>query len=237
MKPSNRYGDQFHKARPVPLPPPPSGKFQPQTTATAAVDRRGQEAARGSSEQSNRLSTLKAYRRARGLCFKCGEKWGPEHTCPATIQLHVVEELLEFLGPEALGLGEEQVSSDSETLCAISLQALTDRVVEDENVPSVLQIKGWFAGQEVLLLVDSGSTASFMNTRLQHLCSEVAVLKRPVRVKVADARELACTAEVRNCQWETQGHIFTTTFKMLQLGAFDIILGQDWLYAHSPDNP
>lgn len=30
----------------------------------------------------DKLGTLKAYRRQIGLCFKCGEKWGPGHKCP-----------------------------------------------------------------------------------------------------------------------------------------------------------
>jgi hypothetical protein len=28
-----------------------------------------------------KLTTLKNYRRARGLCFKCGKKWNPSHSC------------------------------------------------------------------------------------------------------------------------------------------------------------
>jgi hypothetical protein len=59
------------------------------------------------------LSALKNYRRARGLCFKCGEKWSSAHICPATIQLHVVEELFEMMGVDALGINND---SDEEVL-------------------------------------------------------------------------------------------------------------------------
>ncbi|KAK3150026.1 hypothetical protein QOZ80_3AG0226640 [Eleusine coracana subsp. coracana] len=34
----------------------------------------------------DRLTALRAYRRARGLCFKYGEKWGNGHKCAATVQ-------------------------------------------------------------------------------------------------------------------------------------------------------
>lgn len=51
---------------------------------------------------TNKLNTLRAYRRARGLCFKCGEKWDPQHQCSQTVQLHVVEELLDMLNCEEL---------------------------------------------------------------------------------------------------------------------------------------
>jgi hypothetical protein len=41
----------------------------------------------------DKLSTLRDYRRARGLCFRCGEKWSRDHRCPEAIQLHVLQEL------------------------------------------------------------------------------------------------------------------------------------------------
>lgn len=60
--------------------------------AGRAVDSRGIEAAR--TNNPDKYNALRAYRKAKGLCFKCGERWGHDHTCPQTVQLHVVEELL-----------------------------------------------------------------------------------------------------------------------------------------------
>lgn len=40
-----------------------------------------------------KLSALKQYRRGKDLCFQCGEKWNPQHKCPATVPLHAMEEL------------------------------------------------------------------------------------------------------------------------------------------------
>lgn len=45
----------------------------------------------------SKFDSLRAQRRARGECFKCGEKYAPGHKCPTQVQLHVVEELLEAL--------------------------------------------------------------------------------------------------------------------------------------------
>jgi hypothetical protein len=39
----------------------------------------------------DRVAALRAYRKAKGLCHKCGEKWSSEHKCGPTVQLHVVE--------------------------------------------------------------------------------------------------------------------------------------------------
>jgi len=75
-------------AMPLPLPPrgaPPQGP--------RADDRRMGEAPRPIT-QDDKVAALRAYRRARGLCFTCGERWGRDHRCGPTVQLHVVEELL-----------------------------------------------------------------------------------------------------------------------------------------------
>lgn len=44
----------------------------------------------------DKWATLRAYRKAKGLCFMCGEKWGKDHQCKQAISLHVVQEMVEF---------------------------------------------------------------------------------------------------------------------------------------------
>ena len=48
-------------------------------------------------EAKDKLASLKSFRRRNALCFKCGEKWSPVHTCPPHISLHVLEEFLDAL--------------------------------------------------------------------------------------------------------------------------------------------
>ena len=43
-----------------------------------------------------RWAALRAFRRAKGLCMRCAEKWGRDHKCAASVQLHVVQELMEL---------------------------------------------------------------------------------------------------------------------------------------------
>jgi hypothetical protein len=54
---------------------------------------RSNDSARTTDEKIN---ALKNYRRAKGLCFTCGERWSRDHKCQQTVQLHVVQELVEF---------------------------------------------------------------------------------------------------------------------------------------------
>ena len=74
----------------------------------------------------DKLTALKNYRRSKGLCFKCGEKWGPNHKCPPSISLNAIEDIWKCLADhEDLVQTTEAVESDSgDDLMAISIQAL-----------------------------------------------------------------------------------------------------------------
>jgi hypothetical protein len=48
--------------------------------------------------------------------------------------------------------------------------------------------------------------------------------------------DLQCTTEIPHCQWHTQGQQFQTSFEVIDLGSYDVILGLDWLKQHSPMN-
>lgn len=74
-----------HNTTVLPLPPPPKpGEFNSDDKRTYGSRNRRSE---------DRLASLKSYRRAKGLCFTCGEKWSQTHKCATSIPLHVVEEI------------------------------------------------------------------------------------------------------------------------------------------------
>jgi hypothetical protein len=75
--------------------------FKPiSTVATQGRDRLqrspGTEFSRHNTD-GRKVSALMAYRKAKGLCYKCGSKWGPAHTCSTTVPLHLVEEFWQML--------------------------------------------------------------------------------------------------------------------------------------------
>jgi hypothetical protein len=45
----------------------------------------------------DKWNSLRAYRKSKGLCFVCGERWGRDHQCKQNIQLHIVQEMLDCL--------------------------------------------------------------------------------------------------------------------------------------------
>jgi hypothetical protein len=45
----------------------------------------------------DKWTSLCNYKKAKGLCFTCGERWGKEHKCKGSVQLNIVQEMVEFL--------------------------------------------------------------------------------------------------------------------------------------------
>lgn len=109
-------------ALPLPLPPTAKGG-----TPIYTEERRVSDNLKGQAKEYDRLASLKSYRRAKGLCFVCGERWGKDHKCASSIQLHVVQELLDVLqsdsSPDGSQILEQQYAED--TLMAISQQAVS----------------------------------------------------------------------------------------------------------------
>lgn len=68
----------------------------------------------------DKLVAIKAYRRAKGLCFKFILKWAPNHKCAPNVSLNVVEELWPLLqdsdGHDATPT-EEGSDSGDDLLC------------------------------------------------------------------------------------------------------------------------
>ena len=83
------------------------------------------------------------------------------------------------------------------------------------------------------VLVDSGSTQSFLNLSLLDKFTGVSTTE-PIPVKIADGALLHCTSQIADCDWTSNGCTFRSNFRFLPLGAYDGIIGMDWLTQHSP---
>ena len=128
MEPGHRRDVQrpelftFAKAAPrgpLPLPLPPlRTECQDKPVALGAVpnDRRGHGI-------ESKLNTLRDYRRARGLCIHCGDKWSRDHKCSEIVQLHVLQEFWDICHLDDC-LDSATVQDDDAPQCAaISMAA------------------------------------------------------------------------------------------------------------------
>ena len=105
---------------------------------------------------------------------------------------------------------------------AISLQALNG--IEGSRT---IRLRGYLQGKEVFMLIDSGSSNSFVSDLVVANVSPWQPLSHSVTVRVANGEVLSCTHELRDQVWGTQGHSFSTTLKIIPIRGYDIILGMD----------
>jgi hypothetical protein len=120
----NNFSRPAVKLAPMPLPLPPTVNHR---TIVHTEDRRGNVQVTNKNEDG-KLTSLRAYCRAKGLCFKCGERWGHTHRCSTSVPLHLVEEMWELAieGEEAVGETEGSIEElTGEGVLAISLDAVS----------------------------------------------------------------------------------------------------------------
>ncbi|KAL4310989.1 hypothetical protein GQ457_01G000170 [Hibiscus cannabinus] len=176
----------------------------------------------------NTKQALLDYRRADNLCFKCGEKFGPRHQCKVK-QLNLKEE--EEVPREMEEFTEEkQFPEDNQVEGAleISINALIGNVG-----CNTLRIQGTIKGRPLNILVDSGSTHSFITAAWAKEGMEV-VQTQPMAITVANGEKLYSTAKSNLLSWKMQGHRFEHNFRVLQMGGTDMVLGVDWIKVYSP---
>lgn len=140
----------------------------------------------------DKLSVLRSYRRARGLCERCVEKWVHGHKCAATIQLHAIQEMRELFNVE-----EPEDSPEAPTeqlLLALSHDA---RMVSHGH--RTIRFHGTIAGQPIVVLVDSGSSASFLAASVADLFPQLPRSPISASVKIANGELLRCTVVIPGC--------------------------------------
>lgn len=176
------------------------------------------------------MAALRAYRHSRGLCYQCAEKWTRDHKCNKQVQLHVVQELWDLFTCEAL----DSAQSDGGDLSEGTLLHLSCDAVAGTESPKTLKLLGVIQGKEILMLLDSGSSHTFLRASVAQHLQGVSALLHPLRVQIANGGVMRCTHELQNASWTVQGVEFTTPLKILPLHAYGAIIGMDWLEYFSP---
>lgn len=100
--------------------------------------------------------------------------------------------------------------------------------------PKTFCLTGEVQGVSVSILVDSGSSHTFLGSKVAQSLTGVQPLEQAVHVQVANGDVLLCTTHIPYASWSVQGYLFTNDLKLLPLSSYDMILGLDWLASFSP---
>lgn len=185
-----------------------------------------------STSTDDRITSLYAYRKAKGLCYKCGLQYSRDHKCSEIVQLHLVAELWQMAQvPES---EPEYASPMDEDEPELNVLRLSQAAMTGSAAPRTMKFAGQIAGIDILALLDSGSSHSFVSAAVAEQLTGVTVVIHPLQVQVANGSQLSCTHQIVDASWSISGVSFTSTLKVLPLSTYDLIIGMDWLEQHSP---
>jgi hypothetical protein len=148
----------------------------------------------------DKLRALRQYHRARGLCDRCAEKWSYGHKCAPTIQLHVTQELLGLFHEseiEARPSELAQAVEDSCHLCMFPFEA----AVQGVESPKSMRLIGQIQGCSIVILVDSGSSHTFIIAAVADGLSGLSSLHRMLPVQMANGARVACNTQLIGAVW------------------------------------
>ncbi|XP_045799541.1 uncharacterized protein LOC123893785 [Trifolium pratense] len=165
-------------------------------------------------------------RHKKGLCFKCGDKWGRDHTCKFK---HMSLRLCDWSSEEEKELIAEEESGEEEPVR--ELKNLQLSLHSREGFTSNKSFKVWVrvGERQVRTLIDSDATSNFITSGL------VKELKLPVVDTPTYVIEVGNGEKVRNngvcegLQFNIQGVEFKQHFFIMELSGSEMVLGMDWL--------
>lgn len=225
-KPDFSYHARSSPRSPMPLPPPP-GKI---SRSPVAEDRKPPDPGK-TKTADDRWRALRAFRRAKGLCQFCAEKWSRDHKCADSIQLHAIQEVFDLFHSEDDG---ESAAGDSVHHSEHLFCTLSEAAVSGVPSPKTMCMLGTIQGHSVTILVDSGSSNSFLGKHIASQLSGISTAPVPVMVQVANGEKLISDSLLQQALWMVGEVSFVSDLKVLPLSSYDMIVGMDWLELFSP---
>jgi hypothetical protein len=133
-----------------------------------------------------------------------------------------------MLSEEILNMLEMHDIAEAQQL-SLSLHAMAG-----SEGAETIRLRALVGNQVLLILVDSGSSTYFIHAQMLDKLKCTVTDAPSVAVKVANGEYMHSNKIVPEFTWWSHGATFVTPMRVLDLGAYDAILGMDWLKHHSP---
>ncbi|PIN00381.1 hypothetical protein CDL12_27116 [Handroanthus impetiginosus] len=168
-------------------------------------------------------------RREKNLCYNCDDLHTPSHRCKQRqIFMMMSEEEEDAYGDEMVSSevnGEEIMVEEGK----VSINAILGNMRD-----GAIRVDGVVAGKAVQILIDSGSTHSFIDEKLAETLNFEKTYNSPLIVSMADGHKLVSRVTFPHLTWTIHDLSFTHPVKAIKLGGYDMVLGCDMLRKHGP---
>jgi hypothetical protein len=96
------------------------------------------------------------------------------------------------------------------------------------NSSRMLKFLGEIQGNSIVLLIDYGSSHSFINERLASSLAAVTSVAQFMAVQVANGQMLHSNFVSDHAEWQIQGYTFSSSLKVIPLPYYDMIICINW---------
>lgn len=131
------------------------------------------------------------------------------------------EEGLHFM---EIGEGSSPTIVELEEYMEILVHAMAGNIS-----PTNIKIKGLVKKQCLAILVDNGSTHSFLDPAAAKRSDSLITPTPTLQIIVADGNKFLSQAKCAAFNWSMQGHTFSHDLYILELGGYDMVLGVEWM--------
>jgi hypothetical protein len=95
------------------------------------------------------------------------------------------------------------------------IMLLSQEVIAIAGSPKTLRFVGQIQGNVVVILVDSGSSHSFINDSIAQSLKNVTQVPNAIKVQVANCHLICCTSKIKQDAWTIQEKEFISDVKVI----------------------
>ena len=168
-------------------------------------------------------------RRAKGLCFKCGQNYSPMHRCPEKeLKLLVLEEDEEEIPENKEGI-EENKGNIREWEMVCHVVELNELKTHGKTCCRTMKLEGYLQGVPILFLIDSGASHNYITRELVTLLNLSVLETKQYVVSLGDGSKRISQGRCEGMIIKVGQEVLKLDAYILELGGIDIILGMEWL--------
>ncbi|XP_010430713.1 PREDICTED: uncharacterized protein LOC104714948 [Camelina sativa] len=163
-------------------------------------------------------------------CRHCGDRWFPGHRCktqPKLKCLEVAEEEKQYCDAVEVQQQQEVLEDEAEELQEYEVLSLSS--ISGLTDEKSMRMMGKLVDRDVVVLIDSGATRSFVDYGLVQELGLTISTTRPFGVPVGGGRILKGKGCVSGTLLGIQGVEIMEELLVIELGSTDVVLGYSWL--------